>query len=240
MRPDQRALAERYIDMADALAHKHAFRFGIPKDDAMSIAREALVGCAVRFDPAENVGFSNYAYTRIVGALRDEMRRSMGNRAPVVRYRALLKLRDRLAQELGRTPSWAEVTERSELGAAEVRDCLMDREAHWGYAFPARLDEPVNDDTDLTVADGIADPSATIADERQALEEDASELWELVDELSPRQRTVVEMSFLEERTLRDIGEALGVTESRVCQIMKRSLEVLRRLAQERDYGSRAA
>lgn len=96
---------------------------------------------------------------------------------------------------------------------------------------PSRgLDEPIGAGADITVGELIADPAAEDPSERALMSASAGRVRELVDDLEPRERTVVHARFLADegsRTLGEIGADLGLSAERVRQIEQRALDKLR-------------
>jgi RNA polymerase sigma factor (sigma-70 family) len=79
------------------------------------------------------------------------------------------------------------------------------------------------DGFDIDVPDGTGGPLAALLSS-----EVSGILREALEELDPRERQVIMLTFVEEQSLSEVGRALGVTESRICQIRARALRTLRR------------
>ncbi len=187
-----------------------------------------LMECAKRYDPSYEASFSTYATPRIRGAILDHLREL--DWAPrTVRHNARVvdRTRNELASELGNLPTAVELAEK--LGIDETTLARMEADFH--QARLTYLDEPILNtagDNDITVIDSISDPEASKAFE---VTEQGFAI-ELLAGLPDRKRRVMEEYYLNGLTLAQIGELMGVTESRICQIHGQALEALRRVLGE--------
>jgi RNA polymerase sigma factor for flagellar operon FliA len=189
------------------------------------------------FDPERGVKFEPYAITRIRGEILDDLRSQdwVGRRVRG-QARQLDLTRERLRLDLARDPTTAEVAEASGLPVDAVRAT----DATVASARFESLDAPqptVDVDGDL-IADTIPDlrpgPEQLLADDSAR-----GEVREAVRSLPERQRQVVALYYFEHLTLREIGDVLGVTESRVCQVHRKALDTLNeRLSRQRTAAGR--
>lgn len=197
----------------------------LDRDDFYSVGVMGLMHAAASFDPTRGASFKTFAYTAIRGAILDEVRKH----DPVPRNR-----RDRLRKmerqnaalraELDREPTLAELA--GSLGCTEQE--LDDDLQALHTSRTLSLDEHYGDEDDGgTLASQIAgtdavDPGSQ-ADTRESLER----LTKAIAELPDTDRHVVVLYFHEQLYLKEIGRILGVTESRVSQILTRATERLR-------------
>jgi RNA polymerase sigma factor for flagellar operon FliA len=174
-----------------------------------------------RFDPDRCSRFESYAVPRIRGAVLDELRaQDWVPRTVRLRIREADRVREELAVRLRRTATEREVADvlgllPSELGAAAAAPVLSVEQLSGAGG----------------VLDGLAgaepDPEAAVAEQ-----ETRRLLWCAVAQLGERDRLVLRLYYLEDRTLAEIGRMLGVTESRVSQLHGRLVARLRaRLAE---------
>lgn len=197
----------------------------LDRDDFYSVGVMGLMHAAATFDPTRGASFKTFAYTAVRGAILDEVRKH----DPVPRNR-----RDRLRKmerqnavlraELDREPTPAELA--GALGCSE-QDLDDDLQAlHTSRTLS--LDERYGDDDDAGSlasqlrAEDAVDPRS-LADDRENLER----LTKAIAELPATDRHVVVLYFHEHLYLKEIGNILGVTESRVSQILTRATERLR-------------
>lgn len=197
----------------------------LDRDDFYSVGVMGLMHAAATFDPLRGASFKTFAYTAIRGAILDEVRKH----DPVPRNR-----RDRLRKmerknaalraELDREPTLGELAHA--LGSTE-KELDEDLQAlHTTRTLS--LDERHGSDEDADSLASQIGATDTIdprqhADDREKLER----LTKAIAELPDTDRHVVVLYFHEQLYLKEIGTILGVTESRVSQILTRATERLR-------------
>ena len=195
--------------------------------DLVSYGIIGLIDAIDRYDTSRAVKFETYAIPRIRGAIIDELRAiDWVPRSVRAKARAVEQAYSSLEANLLRTPTDAEVA--AEMGVSE-RD-LHDVLRQISFVGVAALDEVFmvggdrSDRTTLgdTIADATAGPVALFEDK------EAKEiLSQAIAKLGERERTVLSLYYYENLTLAEIGEILGVTESRVCQIHTKAVLQLR-------------
>lgn len=202
----------RYEGFAGAIARR--YRRGAERADADQVAFMALVGAIDRFDPTRGVKFSTFAGKTISGELKKYLRdTAWAIKVPRSLKEAVLfvtKEKNRLNQELGRTPTTDEIATVTGLSEQEVEEAI---EA--GQAFGATsLDAPIGEDTRTTVKDMLSDDTATLAD---------AERWWMIEpllaELSERDQQVLHMRFFEDMSQSEIADVIGVSQMQVSRIL---------------------
>lgn len=194
---------------------------GLERDDLYGIGMLGLIAAADSWEPERGVRFSTYAYTRIRGAILDELRRQdflpRGRRE---RFRDVEAVVARLQQEHGVAPTPEEIA--TELGTTldEVDEVLATAAA----ATHASLEDGPDEALRQLLSDPRSDDPVGSAErlEMKRL------LVEAIEELSEQERSVITLYYAEELLLKEIGEVLEVTESRVSQIHTRALFRLNR------------
>lgn len=187
-------------------------------DDFISAGLVALMGAIDRWQPSKGASLEQYAWTRIHGAVLDQLRANDWAPRSLRRWqREMQKVRDNFTRLYDRTPtdeelaaalgiSVDELTERFvALARTEVESLNVNVVAE-GDAAIERIDTIESDDADT-------DPDAHLTRE-QGLER----FREALMRLSERERLIVTLLYREDCTLREVGQVLGLTESRVCQI----------------------
>ena len=199
---------------------------GIELGDLVSAGSVGLVQALEGFDPGRGFAFSTFAMPRIRGSILDEIRshdwvpRSVRERGELLSSTAA-----RLEQRLGRPPRSSEMQEALGVDADTLRRWTRDTDGR----VMLTLDAPAGHSSGepWRLGDVIADENAV----EPGAELDAAEMLESlrdgIRELSERDRLVLTLSFYEELSLREIGEVLHITESRVSQIRTRALQRLR-------------
>ncbi|MGH2685845.1 MAG: FliA/WhiG family RNA polymerase sigma factor [Actinomycetota bacterium] len=199
---------------------------GLPSsvDDAdlVSAGVFGLIDAIERYDPRRGVKFETFAMPRVRGAILDELRamdwvpRSIRSDA-----RGVLRARETLVGTLGREPTDDEVAEHLGVSRPELASSL----AMISRSFMLSLETPLSSDDDgPTLSDGIP---AVDADPAVAFDDPALLLPEAIASLPDRERHIVSLYYYEGMTLAEVGEVLGVSESRVCQVLGRCLGRLR-------------
>ena len=187
-------------------------------DDFLSCGLEALIHSIERYDPSRGASLEQYAWTRIHGAVLDELRRQDWAPRSLRRdERAINGARERFASLHERQPS------RDELAAAAgmTRRELSDRLDQVALAEVGSLNRPVRSEESAAIeqidtlesADMDCDPIAQA--ERQ---EAKARFRKAFARLSKQEREVAVLLYVEDWNLREIGERIGVSESRVSQI----------------------
>lgn len=211
-------LVRRNLRLVRSVANRFR-RVPVDDEDLFQAGCMGLVKAVDRFDPGRGVAFSTFAVPCIAGEilsyLRGERLVKVG-RATQERARQSLRLREALAQELGREPTVREVAER--LGADE-EDVV---EALDAVCRPVSLDAPLweSGEDDLCRGDTVPGPQEDPL-ERIALAEGLRKLPDL-------ERRLVELRFFGQRTQVVVGQELGLSQVQVCRLEKRALERLRR------------
>jgi len=229
----ERRLRDQLIVLYSPLVKYVAARVavGLPQHvdgaDLVSYGIIGLIDAIDRFSPDRQVKFETYAIPRIRGAIIDELRAiDWVPRSVRAKARAVEQAYASLEATLLRTPSDAEVA--AELGMSEPD--LQDILRQISFVGVAALDEVFmvgGDRTDRTtlgdtIPDATAGPVALFEDK-----ESKEILAQAIMQLGERERTVLSLYYYEGLTLAEIGEILGVTESRVCQIHTKAVLQLR-------------
>ncbi|HET6794276.1 MAG TPA: SigB/SigF/SigG family RNA polymerase sigma factor [Acidimicrobiales bacterium] len=222
-------LVEAHLGLAEYLARRFANR-GEPLDDLVQVASIGLVKAVDRFDPERAVEFSTYATHTIVGELKRHFRdKGWAVRAPRRLQELYLRLGQvisTLSQQLGRSPTIAELATEVQASEEEVLEAL---EAGQAYRF-ASLDAPApgpDDEGSATLASqlGSDDPTMAAAEDRAAL-------GPLLDHLPPREQRILFLRFFQGMTQSEIAAQLGISQMHVSRLLARSLAQLRSLAAE--------
>jgi RNA polymerase sigma-B factor len=209
------------LRVASAIAARYQGR-GVALDDLEQVAFEGLVKAVRRFDPTLRKDLLSYAVPTIRGEVRRYFRDSSWTIRPPRRLMDLQwrinRTIDDMSQEMGREPTDAEVSERLGLSAEEFEEAVL----AFGCFSPPSLEQPVGDTPDLTLGDAIADPERC-----EEAAEARSMLSPLLHRLPERDRRILGLRFVEDRTQREIGEMYGVTQVQVSRWLARICDNLR-------------
>lgn len=187
-------------------------------EDFISCGLEALIRSIDRYDPEKGATLEQFAWTRIHGAVLDELRRNDWAPRSLRRWdRDINRAREQFVSLYGRRPTKPELSEAVGITIPE----LLKRQDDIVRADVGSLNTVVlaDDETAIERIDTLPSQDRHSNPEFAAMRTDAKErLRAAFDRLSERDRQVAVLMYVYNLTLREIGEILGVTESRVCQI----------------------
>jgi RNA polymerase sigma factor for flagellar operon FliA len=204
----------------------------VDSDELFQVGSVGLVNASRSFDEGRGVAFKTYAFALIRGAILDELRRlDVVPRSTREKIRAMDAVAARLAQQLDRPPSAAEIA--ASLGTTEMTVLELLRAAR--TVAMLSLDDGTASPEALLVRDILPCPHSIDPGDAAARAELIDAVAMRIGELPDAERRVITMYYREGLLLREIGEVLGVTESRVSQIHSRALARLQdMLRRERD------
>lgn len=213
----------------EALVRSIIGRINRPKDDLADpdelyqIGMLAVLQSLDKYDPTEGVRFSSFAYVRIRGAIIDYIRHldplPRSRRIKVARVR---KATDTVSQRIGEMASEHDVALELGMSPTEVRKI----NSFSAFRNPESLMTP-RTPGGLRLLDCMTDDDADDLQESMEWQDVGQYLFSLSHILSAREQLILELYYVEELTLSEIGELLGVSEARISQIRKKSLETLR-------------
>jgi RNA polymerase sigma factor for flagellar operon FliA len=206
-------------------------------EDAMQAGVLGLLRAIDAYKPEAAASFESYAILRIRGAILDAVRSlDTVGRAGREAARAIQGAIRDLQHELGRSPTESEIAARLGLPVARYRERLQA-----ASVVTVSLDEHDardNDDDSAMLADNAPDPNAVDPADEAARRDAIASLVQEIGRLSQRSRMVVALYYQDEMTFKEIGQVLGVTESRVCQIHTEAILALRSRLVDSDVAAR--
>jgi RNA polymerase sigma-B factor len=225
---DHRARAE-LVERFGPLARKLARRYQgarEPLDDLVQVANLGLVKALDRFDYECGVAFSSFAVPTIVGELKRYFR-DLGWAVHVPRGAQELALAVERAQQkliahAGVPPTIGELAQYMELSVEQVLDGLEAAAAHHSISLDAPRDDGKCDAGTLAEVLGEVDGRFELVDEGVTIARAARHLTE-------RERRVLALRFVDDRTQTEIAARIGVSQMQVSRILRRSLARLREL-----------
>lgn len=215
--------AERYLPRIRRHAARIARRLPrhVQVGDLVSAGFVGLVDAFMKFDVSRMESFDAYVDHRIRGAILDELRaHDPLTRDQRIFARRLATAKQSAANETGGTPDEVEVARALGITVLQYR-AQVERMA----ATAARSEAAPYDEESVEASEPTHDRPDELAEQH----EQRSRIAAAMDRLPPRKREVLRMHYDEGRTLREIGEHLGVTESRVSQIHSEAVLRLRTL-----------
>lgn len=226
-RTGDRRCRNRVVEANVHLVEHHVRRYDgrapVAREDLRQTALLALVKAIDRFDPCGGASVATFAARTIDGELkrylRDRTWLVRPPRATQERHLSLRRASEELTQRLGRAPTVSELARDLGSSEDEVLLGLMAGNARQNDS----LDRPTSNDSDLTRIDALTGEE----DHGFELSESLISLREGMDRLDPRQRTIIDMRFVQELSQTEISERIGVSQSYVSRIIHQALQELR-------------
>ena len=191
----------------------------VEESDLISYGLLGLISAIERFDPSREIKFETFAMTRIKGSIIDELRSlDWVPRSVRAKAREIERANSKLEHRLHRAPTDQEVADELGLTMEEFQDALT----RISNSSVIALDElwTLSDSSgdQVSLLDTIQDPDAVDPAQAMDVTETKDRLAESIARLPEREKLVIALYYYENLTLREIGEVLGVTESRVSQL----------------------
>ena len=208
----------------------------VEEADLVSYGLVGLISAIERFDTTREIKFETYAITRIKGAIIDELRSIDWVRRSVrARAREIERANTKLEHRLQRTPTDEEMAAELDLTVPELHESLL----AISHSSVAALDElwSVSDSSgdQVSLMDTIEDPNAPDPSRALDVGDLKDRIADSIASLPEREKLVIALYYYENLTLREIGEVLGVTESRISQLHTKAVLRLRGRMQEASF-----
>ena len=222
---DKEQCLREYSHLVKRLAHQMMAKlpYSVQIDDLIQAGMMGLLDAASRYDHFHGTQFETYATQRIRGAMLDELREAdwlpRSLRRDMRRIEAAIS---RLQQKLGRSPNETEIAEGLEVSLAEYQQMLQESRGAQLVYYEDFHGEDHDDFFERFEFNNDADPLDLLEDERFK-----AELARAIENLPERERMLMGMIYEQEMNLREIGEVLGVGESRVSQLHSQAVARLR-------------
>ncbi len=217
-----------YLPLVKYVAGKMMFSLPtcVDYNDLLSAGVMGLIGALERFKPEQGVKFETFVLPRIRGAILDELRtldwapRSLRSKARLVE-----KANEQLQKDLGRSAASHEIARKLDMDVGEYGGVLMEL----SKASLLSLDGSRVDDTEqlTSMYDLLENPQSDNPLRRIENSELKGLLVGAIERLNEQEKIVMALYYYEELTLKEIGQVLSITESRVSQIHSKALETLK-------------
>jgi RNA polymerase sigma factor for flagellar operon FliA len=200
----------------------------VEEADLISYGLIGLIGAIERYDLERDIKFETFAVSRIKGAIIDELRSlDWVPRSVRAKARDVEKVHGQLENQLLRAPTEEEMASKLGVDVEEFRSTLLEIANSSVLALDDLWTIADAEGGQVSLLDTISDPNAVDPHEEIKAVELKDRLADAIESLPDRERLVVALYYYENLTLREIGEVLGVTESRVSQLHTKAVLGLR-------------
>ncbi len=194
-------------------------------EDIVSFGIEGLIDAIEKYYPTKGAKFESYALMRIRGAIIDKIRssdwlpRTLRKKIKDIKFAT-----ERLKQQMGRAPSTKEVADFMGMQEEKVLEILSA-----DVSINSIYDKKGTGDDSVEIIDTIEDENSNRPEEEIERTDAKKELENALKKLPERERTLLVCYYHENMTLKEIGEAINVSESRVCQLHSQAIMKLRNI-----------
>jgi RNA polymerase sigma-B factor len=217
-------LVAKHMPLVRYLAQRYRNR-GEPLDDLIQVGAVGLIKAVDRFEPARGLAFSTYATPTILG----EIKRHFRDKAWMVRIPRplqelkvrLVNAREELSQQIGRSPTVAELAVALDVTEDDVLEVLEASNAYSAVSIDAPADGEMSVGRVIEARLGVLDDGLELVERRHCVAP-------LLDALPERERRIVFLRFFREMTQTEIADELGISQMHVSRLLAQTLERLHR------------
>ena len=197
-------------------------------EDIAGYGVEGLINAIERYSPQKNTRFETYALIRIRGAILDRIRaQDFLPRSVRKKIKDIKVAQEQLKQDLGRMPTTTEVANFLDMDAEKVNQLLSE-----DTTMTSIYEKRGNTDDSVEIIDTIQDTNKLNPQEQAEEQNVKQELERALKRLPERERVIMVLYYQENMTLKEIGETIGMSESRVCQLHAQSIMKLKNILSE--------
>ena len=197
-------------------------------EDIAGYGVEGLINAIERYSPQKNTRFETYALIRIRGAILDKIRaQDFLPRSVRKKIKDIKAAQEQLKQELGRTPTTLEIAKCVDMEPDKVLQLLSE-----DTTITSIYDKKGTTDDSIEIIDTIEDTNKLNPQEHAEEKNVKQELERALMRLPERERIIMVLYYQENMTLKEIGETINMSESRVCQLHAQSIMKLKNILSE--------
>ena len=197
-------------------------------EDIAGYGVEGLINAIERYSPQKNTRFETYALIRIRGAILDRIRaQDFLPRSVRKKIKDIKATQEKLKQDLGRMPTTTEVANYLDMEPDKVNQLLAE-----DTTMTSLYDKRGNTDDSVEIIDTIQDENKLNPQEQAEEQNVKQELEKALKRLPERERIIMVLYYQENMTLKEIGETINMSESRVCQLHAQGIMKLKNILSE--------
>ena len=197
-------------------------------EDIAGYGVEGLINAIERYSPKKNTRFETYALIRIRGAILDRIRaQDFLPRSVRKKIKDIKNAQEKLKQELGRMPTTTEVANLLDMEPEKVNQLLAE-----DTTMTSLYDKRGNTEDSVEIIDTIQDENKLNPQENAEEQNVKQELEKALKRLPERERIIMVLYYQENMTLKEIGETINMSESRVCQLHAQGIMKLKNILSE--------
>ncbi len=197
-------------------------------EDIAGYGVEGLINAIERYSPKKNTRFETYALIRIRGAILDKIRaQDFLPRSIRKKIKDIKNAQEHLKQELGRIPTTSEVAKYLDMDPDKVTQILSE-----DATMTSIYDKKGSTDDSMEIIDTIEDTNKLNPQEQAEEKNVKQELERALQRLPERERIIMVLYYQENMTLKEIGETISMSESRVCQLHAQAIMKLKNILSE--------
>lgn len=197
-------------------------------EDIAGYGVEGLINAIERYSPQKNTRFETYALIRIRGAILDRIRsQDFLPRSVRKKIKDIKLAQEHLKQELGRMPTTQEVAQYIDMEPEKVIQLLSE-----DTTMTSLYDKKGSNDDSVEIIDTLEDTNKLNPQEQAEEKNVKQELEKALLRLPERERVIMVLYYQENLTLKEIGETIGMSESRVCQLHAQAIMKLKNILSE--------
>lgn len=197
-------------------------------EDIAGYGVEGLINAIERFSPQKNTRFETYALIRVRGAILDRIRsedflpRSVRKKIKDIKQAAEI-----LKQQLGRTATSTEIANYLDMDVEKVNQVMSE-----DVVVTSIYDKRGTSEDSMEIIDTIEDSNKLNPQERMEEKNVKTDLQRALQRLPERERVLMVLYYQENMTMKEIGETIGMSESRVCQLHAQAIMKLKNILNE--------